>query len=663
MATDPSPPLRVRLASRLRFFAPRPVARVTVTGVLAVDPANPALSVAFERVDLNRWIVELLEVVDAALAPERFARISTLDAVVRGEYAARLETARATLAETIAASVEPVLACDGDEPAARDAAVAELRRALRGGLAGAYHLTVAVARIEEAEGPPAEPIAAPPGELPIELGGGSVTSSEGERWLAFGYAPAQLHRRSHATLSPALLAQRLEVDGSRLEAAGSLPLAAFPLLLREIPAPATISGQSAEALLPADGTPGALTHWTYTLGYEAVRAPQDSVSTRLVLGAPAPAAAPPAAEAGTELLFRALARLVVSGSAIEEALDSGLAVAQPGSSPLDPSIAGAARALDSLLSIAADTALACAALTPPTADAGLAPAPPAPAPPERPGRARLDLFLEGTGEAPAGLPVPVVSIGATQPEVVQSDGALLASYRYRTPGGAGALSYDEALSTPARTLALSLDLFPFRSAWAEVRVVRNRFLVPGVETRSGFHLASPPAPAGAAAAPSLAHPRFDLGTVLDGPAPLAAFLETFFRALLRRAEKIPVRAGLDVRLSYPLGSEMEPRRQLPIALILPMQVTPVESAVPSFADSVAARVESWTAGAGAALRPGSRFTFRLALLGGAPPGGRFLTIEDLSLDASRVVRPGAACQPVPPVASSGSDSIPLDAQT
>lgn len=274
---------------------------------------------------------------------------------------------------------------------------------------------------------------------------------------------------------------------------------------------------------------------------------------------------------------------------------------------------------------------------------------------EEMGDARIDIFKVSLLPEKALLPTPVIQI---EPEryiaesiVPPAEGAQ-ATYRYRlkqTDDNDGAsegdiyLSYQEAVSISERVVIFpSLDIFAYQSAQSAIQVVRNKFLVPGVEATYHFKFSTPVIKFVDPVRPLLAYRYFDLGSVLKGPAKLEDFLKKFFETLFSSGLGQEVLVRVKSAYSYNLlptvldetGSAVLPRTSLPINLLPPEPITLGETL--SFIAPVSRDVLMWTDIQKPFFNRSSQFNFDLSLFaaGNAIQQVQLLTIRYLYIKYS-----------------------------
>lgn len=269
---------------------------------------------------------------------------------------------------------------------------------------------------------------------------------------------------------------------------------------------------------------------------------------------------------------------------------------------------------------------------------------------EEMGEARIDIFKVSLLPEKALLPIPVIQIEPekyTPESIVPPAEGAQATYRYRlkqTGDNDGSsegdiyMSYQEAVSISERVVIFpSLDIFAYQSAQSEIQVVRNKFLVPGVETTYHFKFSTPAIKFADPVRPLLAYRCFDLGSVLKGPAKLEDFLKKFFETLFSSGLGQEVLVRVKSAYSYNLlptvldetGSAVLPRTSLPINLLPPEIITLGETL--SFIAPVSRDVLMWTDIQKPSFNKSSQFNFDLSLFaaGNAIQQVQLLTIRDL----------------------------------
>lgn len=269
---------------------------------------------------------------------------------------------------------------------------------------------------------------------------------------------------------------------------------------------------------------------------------------------------------------------------------------------------------------------------------------------EEMGDARIDILKVSLIPEKALLPIPVIQIEPdkyTPESIVPPAKDAQATYRYRlkqtgdndgTSEGDIYLSYQEAVSISERVVIFpSLDIFAYQSAQSAIQIVRNKFLVPDVETTYHFKFSTPVIKFADPVRPLLAYRFFDLGSVLKGPAKLEDFLEKFFETLFSSGLGQEVLVRVKSAYSYNLlptvldetGSAVLPRTSLSINLLPPEIITLGETL--SFIAPLSRDVLMWTDTQKPSFDRSSQFNFDLSLFaaGNAIQQVQLLTIRDL----------------------------------
>jgi hypothetical protein len=388
--------LRIRLGASASYFAPAPIARELASGTVdVVDyPTGRTVPTHYTSVDQGCWLRTALDAVDRFLTPPCSTAVSVLDtlpgiadAPARG-YLADVLAASRSLAESITATLRPILSTGAADASTAWHAAEALRRSLLDRLGATYATgTAAVFEVEDTtEAPPraggrpttlfgqvatsfregagSPDVALTPARVP--LGPTTVADPDGgtstyEPRLAFVLAHGGVPWRGHVPVDVTYAVTHLEVD--RADATGSdgsarscwlalvtgplrFPLGTrpsnVPVANRALPLPPMLDGQSAERHAAAPATVRELAAWDYRVEYRHADAAGEPVRITI-----APDGTPPSIACepgGDSTLFAALAQFVAAYPAIERDLEEHLVPLATGT-PDDDMVRGATRAV------------------------------------------------------------------------------------------------------------------------------------------------------------------------------------------------------------------------------------------------------------------------------------------------------------------------------
>ncbi len=683
------------IADTPSFYAPLPLARTLRNDSAQIDlyatgqPFPDGTETAtFTGVDLNAWAQTAFAAIDGFLTPTYAApaflvdELTVPDAETKGRLA-RILAHKQAIAAAIASTAYPILGSSAADDASLRAAAEKLEQALLDRLGTAFTVTaVTVLPVADAHyGDPLPKLGVPPrfygqpvGALSAKADGDteqnfSLSSAkvpltadpDGATRLAFLFDSRNAAAAAHVPLDVSYAASHLEHDitgvpgiegyqqsawiafvtGALEPLSGTAALAIdFPVVLRALPKPPSMVGQTASKAHPEPRSPADLAGWTYTFSYLYQGAAQDTVHAvvewnRPGVGAPAPG------DADADL-FAALARFVTIWPAVEADLETFV---RPLDGRATSAPAGAVSALSALESVtgtlaAAYTAWAAAQQGPLVAGTS----------PEhvlyefdlrlkaqKDGSARIDVVKRSLQPPDATVPLPRVKIeGYTEEALLPPAPGAQVSWTYTDEHGVP-LEYGKALGIAGRTVELAdLDVFALQDASASLRVVRNEDLVPGQQTRAEFVFTTPAVAFAQPVVPLLDFASFPLAPDATR-APLGADLDTFFSQLLAGAGGLEVQVKLQAAYAYRLVAELGelPETVLPIALLPP---TPSRSVPPPFLDTVADAVRTWLARV-EVTDPASRLTFGLEVFSGrdATQQMPLLVVRDLSVLRSHLV--------------------------
>ncbi|MFJ3220804.1 LysM peptidoglycan-binding domain-containing protein [Kitasatospora sp. NPDC086801] len=697
MALKPGKGLGYTIGRTPGFYAPKPLATALRDGTATVGRYSTgqefkprSQSLAFTGIDLNTWARQALTAIDAFLTPTFTSparivdQLTATDPEDNGALPQILQQKK-RLAAAIAATVSPVLKDSPDDGTTLAAASDKMEQALLDHLGAAYTvsavtvLPVTDARVRE---PLPAGVTAPrfygqvrrdPAKRSAEVQDFALSTAKipltpqngtGTSRLAFLFESRNATARTHVRLDVQYPVTHLEHDirsvpgiedyrSSRwitwVTGPVTTPLGTidFPVVLRELPQPPSVTDQSA---LPtrrtADGfpqesgtlTPKDLTEWDYAFDYRYDSAAQDLVHAHVVFNTGSQARALRGdAEAA---LFTALAQFTAVHPAVAADLETHLRPVDAAAKASDTGVVDGKFALAALVRITTDLADAYAAWAGagPAAGAGKA------GPQlieydfrlglsDDAGSARVDVYCDK-----AKVPEPQVRIApetyAAQRVTPPSD----AQYAWEfTDKDAVKLRYADA---PAeRTVGFSgLGVFGHQDGHASVKVVRNEHLVPAKATADGFVFTTPTVAFAVPVVPLLAHASYDLGSLKVTDKTVKGYLTEFVRQLLADTGNLAVAVKLSAAYAFSLQKAIKelPLTVLPISL-LPLTVTGSSGAA-AWIGQVAESVEDFRAAYRPVSDESARVTFRLEVFaaGEAQHTMPLLTIRELFVMVSQL---------------------------
>lgn len=403
----------------------------------------------------------------------------------------------------------------------------------------------------------------------------------------------------------------------------------LPVLLRALPEPPTIQGQTAAAWSQTPHSASDLSKWTYAFESLFGNTAQDSLNVAIALNTPTLNGA---LRSTGKRLVTALAQFVSVYPSIEVAMQGSLTEINAGQ-PVAAQIAAAQHAVQAFVSIVQEVTDAYHAWAKPTlrsSDVFVAPqaltcafsqvlAPVTVDGQEVAETLLLDITINdvaasydpGTGQisatlAPLGkvsLPAPRVEIDPEQYDavnVVDPDNPGLIAYRYQLKGSPSArwLGYEQALLADKRRTSLpALNVFDHQDAWASLSVERNRILFPAadigsLQTNPLFRFSTPVVRFADSISPHITQDSFSLDNLQVASTSLDDYLEVFFTALGAGSNGTTVQVSMEGRYSYDIANQgVVARTVLPVALMLPV-ATSLDSP-PAFTSAFSRAIDRW----------------------------------------------------------------------
>lgn len=683
------------------YYAPRPIARALVnrSATLTQYPSGDSITSAFTGVDQNLWFQSVLDAIDTFLSGPTSTSVFVLDELLGADdplvdgYLGKVLAAKQSLADSISASVAPILSNSASDTSSLWAAQTTLRQQLLAQLGPAYAagatLVFGLSNVTGGSGdlPPrlyGQPRAAlaansanenytlTPARLP--LGPTTVDGNTYAPRLAFAlttknvtgqaYIPLNLqYQVSHMEFGRSavpgidgyLQSQWLAFVSGPIEVALGTGSSNVPVLNRALPIPPTMTLQTGDKLHVQPASADQLPLWTYRFTYAGDQAAQDLVHVTIELNTALDNVFAPRANAPD--LFTALAQFVSSYPAV--AADLALSLPPIGAGTADEATVELAhRAVKAFQEQVSAVAAAHAAGTPnPQALA----AADAPARIEITMNTRLDrtdqdeatseiLDLQingmaatwhaGNGTITNGtieLPAPWIEIAPQtyQAEPVSPPPAnVVIAYRYRD-GEGNYLPFDAAQAIAARSVAMiGLNVLTHQHAWSSLLVERNRILTPiadvgSITTRDDFVFQTPTVRFTDPLVPRLEYTTFSLDGVAPAGAGVADVLNAFYASLFKGGD-----GTIDTSAKMTGAYSYEvipgvPRTVLPIGMVPPVDTPVVPTPPPAFVQPFAGLIEQWLATEDPTRKGNAQLNYTLTLFATSGARQPLLVVNDL----------------------------------
>lgn len=695
-------------------------------------PDGDAVSKTFTGVDLNSWANTALAAIDTFLAPNLANPAFIVDSLLISDpekdgYLAKILQHKQTLSDAIAQTVIPILNTSADDYFSLAAAQEKLRQSLLNRLSNAF-ITTAITVFSASNvsvNPPTEDEVSPTrfygqpqkyregGEDSAKLGAADSDKSElnyslttgkiqyfppaagnaGEWRLPFIFQSKNIKKQTFVSLPLGYALTHLECNITNVpgienyeqstwiqfvnpplnNAVGKinnneLVPTEFPVVLRALPTPPSITAQTAEPVsqtMQADlssGLPSDLAEWNYSFSYEYNNSAQDSVTTVITLNGQNTLS-----DVGDEqsVLFTPLAQFISIYNDIFQDFETYLSKINASSKPTDTNVVNAQIALDAFEQIVGAAATAYEQWANPqpndsligdgsatqvtyTFDIVLADG--------KDGNARIDVLKAKISPSGQTLPPPVIQI---KPDIYKHVDApdkpkdALVSYNYELKTSppsetitspSNYLSYKDALNIPDRTIELcELNVFNRQNSLAQIQVLRNEYLLPEnmIKTNTEFQFGTPQVKFANSAIPSLDYLSFDLGTLEVSPPTLDGYLNAFFDSLFTGVSGILVLVKMTGVFSYNLLPEISdfPNTNIPIALLPPIEVTPETGQHLPVVAMFATAVTDWIKSTKPVINSSSKLSFGLEIFAGSGNQSLqmpLLSIGSLFIDAEKL---------------------------
>ncbi|MDR7377107.1 LysM repeat protein [Rhodoferax ferrireducens] len=704
-------------------------------------PACATVSQHFTGVDPNVWFQSVLDAIDTALAPDLAAALYLYDlstgvadplsdAGTLGQLLAIKKALAETIAETVEAIIEPSPkpAPVGTAPAAGgwpkpddDSAIAAgntLRQALLNQLGPAFSTTaIAVFQASKVSGNAVKLF----GKPRAALAGGGNAGDNATFSVSSGRLPLD---PAHPARLAFLLDSKTQVSGASYlplkltwdithvehnirsipgiddytdsdwigfiqppSVALPDPLLSVPfnngdtiyapVLLRALPQPPTMRGQSATATHPMTSVPAELAQWNYQVDFTYGLAAQDTIATEIDLNVPGGTInAPGGPEDPTATaLYQALAQFVQVYPAVSVAMAAALKAVTGTGTVADKA---AAVPVQWFLQTLAGVKTAYYDWVHPPENLSLATV-------KQP-EVRIAFQIKLVPDAPnanatvainelkinhqsatfdAGsmtitgsgvtLPLPFVQLLPDQWRPVVSAGIGADSVRFNyqgiLPSGEGPtplMTHQEAVKIPSRSITMTaLNIFGYRNGNATLWIRRNLLLLPDAAppaaTNEAFIFSTPAVQFTSPIAASLAfNTPFSIDTLKAKGPSYQEYLDAFFTGLgFGTTGKTDVEVAATVTYSYHLNPGQKlPRTVVPVTLLLHTPAAISATTAPSFVKPLAAMTDGWRSKAVPTTDGGATIDMALTIY----PAGHgnlqpMLQIEKFTVTATMVPLP------------------------
>jgi hypothetical protein len=703
MSRQPGNGLGFTVGKTASFLAPRPLATALRDGTVSLGRyatgqpfPSTTETLTFTGVDLNTWAQQAFSAIDAVLAPALTSPAFITDCLTTDNpqidgALARLLQHKKRLAAAVARTVAPVLKDSATDDLTVRSAADKLEQALLDRLGAAFTITaVTVFDVIDARfrrslppGCPAPRFFGQPqgqptttgNDAPSEIQDFSLSAAkvaltpltgDGRTRLAFLFE-SKNSATSHVPLAVRYPVTHLEHDitsvpgindyqqshwlafvtGPETTELGDVD---FPVVLRALPQPPSVTGQTAlptvrdargRPCMEHGASPRELARWDYAFSYAYGAAAQDTLSATLSFNVGPHLRTLRSAE--ETQLFAALAQFVTNASQLSADLDASLRSVNADSTSTDDTVKVAKAALDAFAHVAgalADAyeawALGTYAQTPAAGGSavihhsygfGLTD--------DGQGNARVDVYCDKSTPEPQVLIDPD-TYTAVRVEQLAPD----ARYGWEYEHGDTRLPFHRA--PPSRTVGLSgLSVFTHQDGYASTEVVRNVRLVPDQPTHDGFVFRTPTVRFPERMVPLIAHASYNLAS-LGQQDTLGKYLAAFISALV-------VDAGHDqpfqVKITAGYAFSLQPTiTELPLT-ILPISLLPLTATTPATTDSwIASLVQSvdlFLQQQTPVRNKSSKVSFHLEIFAGDDPTHNLplLTIGDLYVMTSDLPTP------------------------
>ena len=681
------------------YYAPRPIARALVnrSATLTQYPSGESITSAFTGVDQNLWFQSVLDAIDTFLSGPTSTSVYVLDELLGvtdplvGGYLGKVLAAKQSLADSISATMAPILSTSADDTSSVWAAQTTLRQQLLAQLGPAYvagaTLVFGLSNVTGGSGDlPPRLYGQPRADTTTDSANYSLTTArlplgpttvDGNTYaprLAFGLTAKSVTSQAYIPLDLQYQISHMEfgrspvpgIDGyleSQWLAFVSGPIDArlgtgtsnIPMVNRALPVPPSMTLQTGEKLFAEPASADQLPLWTYRFTYEGGQAAQDLVDITIELNAPTDNLFAP--RANLPDLFTALAQFVSSYPAVSADLALSLPPIGDGTAD-EAAIELARRAVAAFQEQVSAVAAAHAAGAPPPQAMALA---------DTPARIEvtmstrldrttgdealteiLDLQINGvaaTWNAAAGtisngpivLPAPWIEIASDtyQAEPATPPANVVIAYRYRDAEGKY-LSFDAAQAIGARSVAMNgLNVLTHQHAWSSLLVERNRILTPivdaaSIKTRDDFVFQTPTVRFANPLVPRLEYATFSLDGVAPAGAGVADVLSAFYASLFTGGNgRIDTSATMTSAYSYHLIPGV-PRTVLPIGMLPPVDTPVIPTPPPAFVAPFAGLINEWLSIQDPTRKGEAQLNYTLTLFATSGARQPLLIVNDLA---------------------------------
>ena len=681
-------------------------------------PDGDAVKKTFTGVDLNTWANTALSAIDTFLAPSFANPAYIVDSInsttpEKDGFLAKILQHKQTLADAIGQTVIPILDTSADDEFSLSAAQEKLRQSVLNRLSNAFITTaVTVFSASDVSVNPQLPDEVSPtrfygqpqkyqecgegspkladddsesGEENYSLTTGKIqyfppaTGNAGEWRLPFIFSSKNVKEQTFVSLPLGYALTHLEchitnVPGIKnyeqstwiqfvnppcnnpvgVEQNNQLTPTDFPVVLRALPTPPSITAQTAEGntqtaeRFSATGLPSDLAEWNYSFSYEYNNSAQDSVTTTITLNGQNLFSD---AADESSILFTPLAQFISIYNDIFKDFETYLRKINASSTSNDNDVKNSIIALNAFEQIVGAVATAYETWANTNSMDGIGDT-------EQvtftfdivlasgvDGNARIDVMNAEILPAGQTLPNPLILI---EPNIYQYSDApdkpadALVSYNYKlitsppitSPPSTKYLAYKDALNISDRTIALDgLNVFSKQNGLGEIQVLRNEYLLPDntIKTNGEFQFATPQVKFANSAIPSLDYLSFDLGSLQVSPPTLEGYLNAFFESLFTDVSGISVLVKMTGTFSYNILPDQSgfPDTNIPISLLPPIEVTPKAGQPLKVVEPFASAVETWMKTTNPVINPTSKISIKLEIFAGS--GNQSLQMPLLSI--------------------------------
>lgn len=414
----------------------------------------------------------------------------------------------------------------------------------------------------------------------------------------------------------------------------------FPLIRDEVPASPCIFTQTTDSnstsanLAPSTSLPSELIFFDYPLNYGYGLSARDLVRVSVSTNNQKPSIY---LKSEAHPLFAALAQFVTVCNNIYTDFEKHIGNLNDSSSPTDPEVVNAKKALSAFERIFGELAAAYEQWVNLAKGMTLSDGQPSETDSfdivlksGADGNARIDVINKDSDSEPL-IPFVIVIQSYIQREAPDKPDYTVASYNYvlsqsAQPSENGKdtpvnyLSYESVLNMPYHTILLKgLNIFTTRNVSGQIQAFGNESV--GVNETATindcFKLFSAPAKYESPDIFPLHYSEFDLSMIKISGSTLEHYLDGFFASLLKESAGIPIRLKMAVSFSYqlqPLETDAA-RIVLPIISVSSARVIPEKGVSLPIISALAEQITDWTKSINPVLESSSEYNIRLEVYG------------------------------------------------